>query len=162
VGSLQHDEPRREDTAAVLIEIDDRVVLVDLDERAGPVVGLHDPIALRPSFHRDPMAPPSDAQTLPARLAASTAPAAPVSAVAAATDPPLGLGTRLVARQAAATQLILIEFSGRLLRLVVGCHLDECNPPRAARRGIAHDAHGFNRTRLAEELLQLCLAGGVR
>ena len=34
VRGLEHDEPRRERTAAVLVEIDHRVVLVDFDERA--------------------------------------------------------------------------------------------------------------------------------
>src|SRR5439155_16680445 len=111
VGGLQDDQTRRKHTTTVLVEVDHGVMLVDFDERAGPVVGLHDPIAFRPSFHRCPMAP-SGAETLPARLAASAAATAAVAVSAAAAESAFGLGPRFVDRQAPTAHLVLIEFSG--------------------------------------------------
>src|SRR2546427_10854118 len=61
VGGLEHHKPRREYAAAVLIEVDDGVVLVDFDQSPWSVGGLHHPIAFGPRFHRSPMfagAPP--------------------------------------------------------------------------------------------------------
>src|SRR5262249_59977825 len=51
VGRLENDEPGREDAAAVLVEVDHRVVLVDFDERAGAVGRLRDAVAFRPVLH---------------------------------------------------------------------------------------------------------------
>src|SRR5262245_6068700 len=51
----EHDEPGREHTTTVFVEVDDRMVFVDFDEGAGPVVGLNDAIAFGPRLHRCPM-----------------------------------------------------------------------------------------------------------
>src|SRR6478609_8044847 len=112
------------------------MVLIDFDQRPGPVGGLHDAIAFGPRFHI----------ALPARLAATTA-AAPIAAEAAAAtaEPAFGLRTRLVHGQTASPHLKLIELGGGLLRFLVGRHLDKREPAGAARRGVSHDAHGLDR-----------------
>src|SRR5438093_480120 len=98
VGRLENDQTGCKHTATVLVEVDHRMMLVHFDERAGPVIGLHDPIAFRPSFHRHPTGywrRSATRETLPARLAASAAAAAAVAAVStAAADSASGLGTR--------------------------------------------------------------------
>src|SRR5262245_14244160 len=55
VARLEHHEPCRKDFPTVLVEVDHRVMLVDFDERAGPVRGLGDAIAFGPVFHRCPV-----------------------------------------------------------------------------------------------------------
>src|SRR4249920_1104715 len=103
--------------------------------------------------------------TLPAGLATSAA-ATTAAAIAAestaAAKPAFGLGPGFIDRQAAATHLELIEFGSRLLRLLVGGHLDERESPRASRRGVTHDTHRLHCARLAEELLQLRFSRAVR
>ena len=61
-----------------------------------------------------------------------------------------------------AAHLELVELRGRLLRFLVGRHLDEREPARAARRGVTHDAHRLDRAGLAEEFLEFRFACGVR
>src|SRR5262245_48368687 len=54
VAGLQHDDARREPARAVLVELDDRVMLVDVDNRAGAVLCLHHAIPCRISTHSRP------------------------------------------------------------------------------------------------------------
>src|SRR5687767_4058831 len=51
VGFLELHHRRREPTDAVLVEVDDRVVLVEEPDRTGPVLGLRDPVANRVTSH---------------------------------------------------------------------------------------------------------------
>src|SRR5262249_37927537 len=120
-------------------------------ECVGYVGGPHASIAFLPRFHQ------ALVLALPARLAASAA-AAAVAAESAAAAGEFRFGSGFVHRQAAAAHLILIELGSGLLRFLVSGHLDEREPARAPRRGVAHDAHRFHRAGLAEELLQFRLA----
>src|SRR5262245_691002 len=100
---------------------------------------------------------------LPARLAASTAAAAAIAAVsAAAAEAALRFRPRLVDGQRAPAHLVLIQFARRLLRFFVGGHLDEREPARPTRRGVAHHSNRFDGPGAAEELLQLRFPGRVR
>ena len=81
----------------MLVEIDHRVVLVDLDERAR---------ARRSAARRDRLW--TSSSSLPSRLTASAAAAATAIAAvaaAAAAEPAFGLGPRFVDRQRAAAHL---------------------------------------------------------
>src|SRR5688572_33492683 len=51
VGFLELHHRRRETADAVLVEVDDGVVLVEEPDRAGPVLGLRDPVANRVTSH---------------------------------------------------------------------------------------------------------------
>src|SRR5258705_3775086 len=106
----------------MLVEVDHRVMLVDFDERARPISGLDDAVALGPRFHSG----------LPARLAASAGAVAAEAAAAATTEAAYRFRPRPVHRQAPSAHLILIEFGGGLLRLLVGRHFDERESPGAA------------------------------
>src|SRR5262249_45826447 len=136
----------------VLVEVDDGVMFVDFDQRARPVRRLHDPIALRPRFHR----------RLPARLAsaaaAATVPAAsaPPPATAFPPGPPFPHG------QSPTPHLVLIELRGRLLRFFVGRHLDEREAPRASGRSVAHHTYRLDIPSPAEQFLEFRLARAVR
>jgi hypothetical protein len=116
----------------VFVEINDRVMIVDFDERAWPVRGLHNAIALGPILHG-----------LPARLttSAGVVPAAVSTESAATPESAFGFGPRFVHRERTATHLILIELGRGFLRFLVGCHLDERKATRAAGRRIAHHAY---------------------
>src|SRR5688572_13198924 len=52
VARFQHDDPRREPPRAVLVEFDHGMVLVDIDDRAGPILRLHHAISCRISAHQ--------------------------------------------------------------------------------------------------------------
>src|SRR5262245_35369896 len=111
----------------------------------------------------------SIAKALPARLApaapaAATAlvavPAAAAAAVAAAPAEAarsLGARTRLVDRQIAAAERIVVKLVDRLLRVFVRRHLDEREPARAAGGHIAHHLDRVDGAGRGEELLQLRL-----
>jgi hypothetical protein len=104
---------------------------------------------------------------LPAGLAApaaatTTAAVAAKSTAAAPAKPALGLGPGLVDRQAAAAHLELIKLGGRFRGLLVGRHLDECEPPGTARRGVAHDTDRLYGSCLAEELLEFRFSRAIR
>src|SRR5712671_2528851 len=119
-------------------------MFVDLDERPRPIGGLTHAIALRPVFHRASMVSEG---ALPARLAASAAATTTAAAVAAAAaeaaapaaESPFGLGPRLVDGQRAAAHLERVELAGRLLRLFIGRHFDECEAAGPAGGRVAHD-----------------------
>src|SRR5687767_15381757 len=51
VGFLELHHRRRETADAVLVKVDDRVVLVEEPDRTGPVLGLRDPVANRVTSH---------------------------------------------------------------------------------------------------------------
>src|SRR5450759_1689005 len=97
------------------------------------------------------------------RLPAGFAPAA-AAVEPAAVEPAGALRLRpgLVDRQGATAQGILIELRGRLLRFFVCRHLDEREAARTAGCHVAHDTDRFNRSRLAEQFLQLRLSNLVR
>src|SRR3954447_5008361 len=103
---------------------------------------------------------------LPARFAASaattTAAAVATEAAAPAAESTFGLGPRFVDGERPATHLILVEFGRGLLRFLVSRHLDERETACPSGRRVAHHAHGFDVAGLAEQLLQLRLARGVR
>src|SRR5437762_12885558 len=102
---------------------------------------------------------------LPPRLAppaAAAATAAVAAEATAAAEAPFGFRPRFVHRGRPAAELVLIEFSGGLLRLFVGRHFDECESARASGGGIAHDAHRFDGAGATEELLQFRFSGGIR
>jgi hypothetical protein len=102
---------------------------------------------------------------LPAGLAASSATAAAVAAVAAeaaaaaATAAAEAAGTarffrtRFVHRQRAAAQLRFVQLGDRLLRAVIGRHLDEPEAARAAGGHVAHDGDRFHRSNALEQFL---------
>src|SRR6185436_11369928 len=94
-------------------------------------------------------APSPVAGGLPARFAPAAAAATAVAAGA------LWLRAGFVDRQIATTQLIVIELCDCLLRILVGTHLDERKPTRAARGHVAHDVHAVNRPGLGEERLEV-------
>ena len=75
--------------------------------------------------------------------------------------PPSGFGSCLVDRQRAAAEIVLVELRNRLLRFLVGSHLDKREAARASGGHIAHDAHGLHIAGLTEQLLQLGFADCV-
>src|SRR5262249_47722742 len=93
--------------------------------------------------------------SLPSRLAAPAGVAAAAVAVAAsAAEATFRFWPRFVHRQRTSTELILVEFARRLLRLVVGRHLDEGEAASAPRGGVAHHTDRFDFPCLAEKLLE--------
>src|SRR5436190_5989748 len=72
------------------------------------------------------------------------------------------LRPRFVVGQTAAPKLIFIQLCDRLLRLVLGAHLNERKPTRAPRGHVAHHFHRFHRAGAAEQLLELRFSGFIR
>src|SRR6185295_5527329 len=107
---------------------------------------------------------PVECQELPARFrtAARVAAAIAVSAAAAESARSFRLRTRLVDRQAAAAQLIVVQLGNGLLRLFVRAHLHEREPARPARGHVAHHLHRFDGAGAGEQVLQVVFAGLVR
>src|SRR5204862_746384 len=99
---------------------------------------------------------------LPPGLAATAGVAAAIAVPAtAAAEAAFRFGAGFVDGQRAAAHLKLVEFRGRLLRFFVGGHLDEGEPAGAAGGRVAHHAHCFDTTGLAEQLLELCFTRTV-
>jgi hypothetical protein len=114
---------------------------------------------------------------LPARLALSSAAAATVSATSAtgaaieastatattaapastAAESALRFRARLVHHERTAFQLVLVELADRLLRIVVGRHLDEGEPACPACRHVPHHTNAFDLPRPAEKFRELVL-----
>src|SRR4029079_9153809 len=94
--------------------------------------------------------------------AASAATAIAAVAATAAAKAAFGLRPRFVDGQRESTHLILVELGCGLLRFLVRRHFDERESARPSGRRVTHDAYCLYRPRFAEELLELCLTGGVR
>src|SRR3954467_5658671 len=73
-----------------------------------------------------------------------------------------GLRPRFVDRQTAAAELIFVQLCDRLLRLIVGAHLDEGKPARAPGGHVAHDFHRFHAAGAGEQFLELRFSGFIR
>src|SRR5947209_10129069 len=73
----------------------------------------------------------------------------------------LRLRARLVHRERAAPQLVLVQLHDGRLGFLVRRHFHEPKAPRPTGRHVAHDAHRVDGTELSEQLLQLRLAGLV-
>src|SRR5437762_942837 len=82
---------------------------------------------------------------------------------AAAESPGMrGLRPRFVDGETATPKLIFIQLCDRLLRLVLGAHLNERKPTRAPRGHVAHHFHRFHRAGAGEQLLELRFPGFIR
>src|SRR5205814_9161936 len=82
-----------------------------------------------------------------------------------AADEPSGIGglrRRFVDGMAASPTLILIQLCDRLLRLVLGAHLNERKPARPPRGHVAHHFHRSHRAGAGEQVLQLRFSGFIR
>src|SRR6267142_634179 len=73
-----------------------------------------------------------------------------------------GLRPRFVDGKTAAPKLIFIQLCDRLLRLVLGAHLNERKPTRAPRGHVAHHFHRFHRAGAGEQVLELRFSGFIR
>src|SRR6185295_10642087 len=88
--------------------------------------------------------------------------AAEAAAATAAAESAFRLGPGFVDGERAAAHLELVQLARRLLRFFVGRHLDKGESARPACRSVTHDADRLDRSRPAEQLLQLRLSGRVR
>jgi len=74
-----------------------------------------------------------------------------------------GLSRRLFVRfvhdQRATIHLLFVELGDRLLRVVIGCHLDESEAAGPARRHVPHHPDGFHLADPAKQLGKLVLRG---
>src|SRR5438105_15454930 len=57
---------------------------------------------------------------------------------------------------------IFIQLCDRLLRLVLGAHLNERKPARPPRGHVAHHFHRFHRAGAGEQVLELRFSGFIR
>src|SRR5213593_1327882 len=73
-----------------------------------------------------------------------------------------GLRPRFVDGETAPPKLIFIQLCDRLLRLVIGAHLNERKPARPPRGHVAHYLHRFNGAGTGEQVLQLRFSGFIR
>src|SRR3981189_122380 len=73
-----------------------------------------------------------------------------------------GLRPRFVDGKAASPELIFIQLCDRLLRLVLGAHLNERKPARPPRGHVAHHFHRFHRAGAGEQVLELRFSGFIR
>src|SRR5436190_23375623 len=82
----------------------------------------------------------------------------------AAAEPPAirGLRPRFVDGKTASPKLIFIQLCDRLLRLVVGAHLNERKPARAPGGHVAHHFHRFHGAGAGEQVLELRFARFIR
>src|SRR5438034_6379427 len=82
----------------------------------------------------------------------------------AAAEPPAirGLRPRFVDGKTASPKLIFIQLCDRLLRLVLGAHLNERKPARAPRGHVAHHFHRFHGAGAGEQVLELRFSGFIR
>src|SRR5438874_4449257 len=82
----------------------------------------------------------------------------------AATERPGIRGFRpgFVDGKSASPKLILIQLGDRLLRLVLGAHLNERKPACPPSGHVAHHFHRFHGAGTREQLLELRLAGFIR
>src|SRR5829696_3421959 len=100
---------------------------------------------------------------LPPGLAPSTAAAAATAAEAAATAArPCRHRLRLVDRQVAAAEVVVVQLLDRALRLLVGRHLDEAEPAGTTGGHVAHDLHALDGATACEQLFEVLLTRGVR
>src|SRR5947208_2017316 len=73
-----------------------------------------------------------------------------------------GLRPRFVDGKAVAPKLIFIQLCDRLLRLVLGAHLNEHKPTRAPRGHVAHHFHRFHGAGAGAQVLELRFARFIR
>src|SRR5204862_3390852 len=73
-----------------------------------------------------------------------------------------GLRPRFVDGKASSPKLIFIQLCDRLLRLVLGAHLNERKSARTPRGHVAHHFHRFHRAGAAEQVLELRFSGFIR
>src|SRR5688572_25311280 len=100
---------------------------------------------------------------LPPRLAAPTTATAATAAAAEATAArACGHRLRLVDGQVPAAEVVVVELIDRLLRFLIGRHLDEPESARPAGGHVAHDLDALDGSASGEELLQVLLSRAVR
>ena len=80
----------------------------------------------------------------------------------AATARALRLRTRFVHGEVAAAVVVVVQRGDRLLRVLVGRHLDEREAARAAGGHVAHHVDAFHRAGAGKQLLEVLFDGLVR
>jgi hypothetical protein len=103
------------------------------------------------------------ARLAPARTAASAATAAAVPAESTATTTarttarPRGLRSRFIHLDGPSAELRFVQTRGRLLRFRIRAHFDESETTSTAGCCVTHHLHGFHRTELGKQLLEIGL-----
>src|SRR5215510_13640249 len=138
-----------------------------VEQPRGPVYtsGPPSPFAARAIVEKFFLTParPTSTAILPARLASATAAAATSATEASTAAAGTGwLGTRLVDSESAPAELRFVQLRDRALRLLVGSHLDEREPPRPPGHLIADDVHRFHVADSSEKLFEIRFRGFKR
>ena len=99
-------------------------------------------------------------------ISSASASAAPSSAATAAASPSSGIllvfSPGLIDDQISPIYVLSAQLLDSLFRFLLGCHLDETEPPGLSGRTVSDDIDRFHCAGLREQFLERLLGGGIR
>jgi hypothetical protein len=98
---------------------------------------------------------------VPAGLGAPAVGAAVATAAAAPEATAAGLGARFIDGEVPAAEVLVVQHADRLLRFLVGRHLDEREPAGTAGGHVAHHADRVHGAGAGEQALKILLGDAV-